>query len=41
MVNGFVSAISIKTINCMDGPFDRHLNDCFSGLTPYTVLADS
>ena len=26
MVNGFVSAIFIKTINCVGEPLDRHLN---------------
>ena len=27
MVNGFVSALFIKTINCVGKPLDRHLND--------------
>ena len=26
MVNGFLSAIFIKTINCVGEPLDRHLN---------------
>ena len=37
MVNGFVSAIFIKTINCVGEPIDRHLKCTYLGKSTGTL----